>query len=52
MADEKNKIKSIKKSVKKPTRLKKLLLNGPTWSDKQYEEWVKDAKYIRKWKIG
>jgi len=45
------KIKIKKTSGKKTiTPLQKLLLSGPTMSDKQYKEWQKTNKWMRKWK--
>jgi hypothetical protein len=45
------KIKIKKASAKKSlTPLQKLLLSGPTMTDKQYKEWQKTNKWMRKWK--
>lgn len=40
------------KSVKRDkSALYKLLLNGPTWTEKQYQDWLKDRKILFKWRI-
>jgi len=40
-----------KKPVKKISNLQKLLLEGPTWSEKQYQLWLKERKTLFKWQI-
>ncbi len=34
-----------------PSRLEKLLLKGPTWTEEQYQQWLKDSKSLHKWQI-
>jgi hypothetical protein len=38
-------------SVKKKSALQKLLLKGPTWTEEQYQLWLKDRKSLYKWRI-
>jgi hypothetical protein len=38
-------------SVKKKSTLQKLLLKGPTWTEEQYQLWLKDRKSLYKWRI-
>jgi len=47
------KLKIGKDTGKKPlTALQKMLLKGPTMSDKQWEEYKRQNKRMAKWKIS
>jgi len=45
------KLKSITKKDKELTPLQQKLLKEPTMPKKQYEEYVKLDKWMRKWKV-
>lgn len=33
------------------SELLKLLLKGPTWTEKQYKDWLKGRKILFKWRV-
>lgn len=38
-------------SVKEPNEFQKLLLNAPTWTDEEYQNFVETRKLFNQWKI-
>jgi len=42
-------IKPIENKLSKKERFKKLLLNGPTWSEEEYHNYLQGKEHLEKW---
>jgi len=53
MKQKKKLVKKIQKEIERtnnPNNLKELLLNGPTWTDEQYEEFLEARKHLNEFR--
>ena len=51
MGITKKEIKKNRGKKRNLSGLEKLILKGPTWTEEQYKEWLKDSKSLNKWRI-
>ncbi|MCU0444323.1 MAG: hypothetical protein MUE85_05345 [Microscillaceae bacterium] len=42
-------IKEIDGEAEKRKKIQEILLNGPTWTDEQYQAYLTNRKYLGKW---
>lgn len=42
-------IKQVPQSLSKKERFKKLLLDGPVWSEEEYQNYVEGKKHLEQW---